>query len=193
MFSTSTDNPIRLDEVPTDLPGRLTLTIMPGKKGTVGYTTGIRHHRDIDLDIAEMKRQGVDLVVSLLDYGEHAHYGVPDLYERYALAGVEFLHVATPNLKPVPMKSALTAIAKVLEALSSGKTVVFHCLGGLGRAGSLAAYTLVTLGSLPRMAIDKVREYRPGAIETQGQERAIEVFADLYQGMGLDAETLRTW
>jgi ADP-ribosyl-[dinitrogen reductase] hydrolase len=57
--------------------------------------------------------------------------------------------------------------------LGNGLDVLLHCRGGLGRAGTIAARLLVELGVEPLTAIAKVREVRPGAIETRDQEQFV--------------------
>ncbi|MDQ0323699.1 protein-tyrosine phosphatase [Pararhizobium capsulatum DSM 1112] len=52
----------------------------------------------------------------------------------------------------------------------SGRDVVVHCRGGLGRAGTIGARLLIELGMEPATAIRQVRAVRPGAIETSDQE-----------------------
>jgi len=52
--------------------------------------------------------------------------------------------------------------------------VLVHCRGGLGRAGMIAARLLVELGVKPTKAIEQVRAVRPGAIETNDQERFVK-------------------
>lgn len=47
---------------------------------------------------------------------------------------------------------------------------MIHCLGGLGRSGTIAARLLVELGVVPDEAINIVRKARPGAIENNAQE-----------------------
>ena len=44
---------------------------------------------------------------------------------------------------------------------------------GLGRSGTVGACLLVQLGEDPRVAIDRIRRARPGAIETIEQERYV--------------------
>lgn len=51
--------------------------------------------------------------------------------------------------------------------------MVVHCRGGLGRAGTVGARLLVELGVTPAEAIQRVRQARPGAIETRQQERYV--------------------
>lgn len=60
--------------------------------------------------------------------------------------------------------------AALQEQLGKGRGVALHCRGGLGRSGTIAARLLIELGLDPGEAIARVRESRPGAIETGAQE-----------------------
>lgn len=60
-----------------------------------------------------------------------------------------------------------------MPILRDGFNVVVHCKGGLGRAGMIAADLLVRLGVPREVAIDRVREARPGAIENEEQETEV--------------------
>jgi ADP-ribosyl-[dinitrogen reductase] hydrolase len=57
--------------------------------------------------------------------------------------------------------------------LRGGSSVLVHCRGGVGRAGTIAARLLVELGMEPARAIASVRAVRPGAIETSDQEKFV--------------------
>jgi ADP-ribosyl-[dinitrogen reductase] hydrolase len=46
-------------------------------------------------------------------------------------------------------------------------------MGGLGRSGTVAAIILADLGVPIRFALEVVRRFRPGAIETSGQENFV--------------------
>ena len=54
-----------------------------------------------------------------------------------------------------------------------GKNIIFHCRGGKGRAGTVAAILLIDFGYDKKEAIDLVRSKRVGAIETEKQEKFI--------------------
>ena len=60
--------------------------------------------------------------------------------------------------------------------LLEGQNVIFHCRGGKGRAGTIAAILLVDFGHEKKEAIDLVRERRKGAIETKAQEDFIAAY-----------------
>jgi ADP-ribosyl-[dinitrogen reductase] hydrolase len=57
--------------------------------------------------------------------------------------------------------------------LRNRSDILVHCRGGLGRAGTIAARLLVETDVEPKIAIAKVREARPGAIETREQEKFV--------------------
>jgi ADP-ribosyl-[dinitrogen reductase] hydrolase len=59
---------------------------------------------------------------------------------------------------------------QVRMALKRGERVLIHCLGGLGRTGTLAARLLIEFGMEPEEAVCIVRKARPGAIENAIQE-----------------------
>jgi ADP-ribosyl-[dinitrogen reductase] hydrolase len=79
--------------------------------------------------------------------------------------------VRTPDQK---FEQAWESAGKTLRSmLRNGLDVLVHCRGGLGRAGTIAARLLVELGVETLTAIAKVREVRPGAIETRDPEKFV--------------------
>ena len=60
--------------------------------------------------------------------------------------------------------------------LLAGQNIVFHCRGGKGRAGTIAAILLIDFGLDKKEAIELVRERRKGAIETKTQEDFITAY-----------------
>jgi len=60
------------------------------------------------------------------------------------------------------------------EHLASDHNVLVHCVGGLGRAGTVAGCWLRTKGVDGENAIQIVRDFRsPRAIETAHQEQTV--------------------
>ncbi len=68
-------------------------------------------------------------------------------------------------------------VAVIADALAAGRRVAVHCAGGRGRTGTLLACYLVHQGLDPAAAIARVREVRPGAVETRAQVAAVEAYA----------------
>src|ERR671937_301404 len=71
-------------------------------------------------------------------------------------------------------------IAAIQKANQRQLGVAVHCGAGLGRTGVVLACYFVTKGLTADNAIARVRRLRPGSVETEEQERAIEEFARRY-------------
>ncbi|HXD88899.1 MAG TPA: dual specificity protein phosphatase family protein, partial [Urbifossiella sp.] len=65
----------------------------------------------------------------------------------------------------------------IRKANTSGMGVAIHCGAGLGRTGTVIAAYLVAGGMSSKEAVTRVRQLRPGSVETAEQERAIDAFA----------------
>ena len=66
--------------------------------------------------------------------------------------------------------------------ITSNEPVMVHCLAGLGRTGTLLACYLIKYQKMPAdEAIQKIREERPGSIQSFPQEEIIFQFAKSVQ------------
>jgi len=69
---------------------------------------------------------------------------------------------------------AFHAILKDLcSQLIEGKNMVFHCIGGIGRTGTVAASMLVLLGYTAPIAIEATRSARRFTIANRKQEKFV--------------------
>jgi protein-tyrosine phosphatase len=185
-MSTSTDDPIRVDFVSQTahgLPGRLGLTIAPGKCDD-------KWKRDLAADLRRLRDYyHADVLVSLLEPHEYQALGIASLAEAAQEAGISVLRLAIQDVSvPASMEGCQATVAKVIGALADEKTVVVHCRGGLGRSGLVAACCLVACGDEPGVAISSVRQARPGAVETMAQERFVARFAKEWNELRDDRE-----
>ena len=57
------------------------------------------------------------------------------------------------------------------------RPVVVSCFAGIGRTGTILACYLVHRGDGPAAAINRVRELRPGSVQTPQQEAAVHRYA----------------
>ncbi|MFS0574775.1 dual specificity protein phosphatase family protein [Sporosarcina sp. 179-K 3D1 HS] len=76
-------------------------------------------------------------------------------------------------------ESIQDAVQKVIEAYESGKNVYFHCNTGRGRAGTVAAATLIQLGRASSVedAEQQVKSIRPQVnIRTPFKEALIRIY-----------------
>lgn len=121
-------------------------------------------------DLTWLRRHGIDVVVSLTENPLPRNW-VND-------TGLLAVNVPVPDMEPPTDRQLDHLLDTIRKANSSGMGVAVHCGAGLGRTGTVLAAYFVTHGIPPREAVDKVRDLRPGSIETTEQERAIERFAD---------------
>ncbi len=149
-------------------PGRLGLTILPGRRDW---------GRGLAADVATLKDEGVSRVLCLVPQEELDRYGVGELLSTYQDAGLLVHHLPIVDQKACSVEDMTEAVRWVDEALRAGECVMTHCVGGLGRSGMAAAAYLRTRGAEPDVAIESVRAARSQrALETAVQEQFIRDF-----------------
>ncbi len=135
------------------IPGRLAGCAQPGR------------FSDLRSDLAGLSRMGIGAVVSLTEQP----------LDGAALSdfGFRALHLPVPDFT-APTRGQMREFVEFVDlCLGEGVAVVVHCGAGVGRTGTMLACYLVSRGESPAQAIGRVREARPGSIETPEQERSI--------------------
>ena len=164
-----------LDPGDTGLPGRIGMTIAPGKKADG------RWDRDLDADLIRLQKEyACGLLVSLMEDDEYRWLQIEDIFHKAAAHGISVVRFPIRDVHPPrdgEMPQFVELIGQILEAARGGQTVVIHCRGGLGRTGTVAAACLVALGHAPAEAIERVRVARHGSVETPEQERWVEAYS----------------
>lgn len=175
MTRTSISHPLQIAAVST-LPrhGRIGITFCPGKVQPSAATGA--WDRDLLADIKAIADWGAAAVVTLLEDHELVSLKVEGLGAAVARAHMDWLHAPIPDVG-VPSAAFEASWVELGEGLRdrlrAGFAIVIHCKGGLGRAGMIAARLLVELGVDAETAITRIRQARPGAIETSGQEAVV--------------------
>lgn len=179
---TSTTHPLRIGTV-TLRPefGRVGVTFCPGKHQQASMT-GI-WQRDLGIDLDAIRAWGATHLVTLVERWELSELHVPDLPEAAASRGLHWHHfpIIDGTIPDASTDGAWSALADVLRSgLQRGESVVFHCKGGLGRAGTMAARLLLHSGASrdAEDAVARVRAARENAVETAIQERYLLRLAD---------------
>lgn len=171
---TSTSHPLRIDSVaaaPT--LGRIGMTFCPGKKQTDALT-GV-WDRNLDDDMMAIKAFEAAALVTLMPDSELQSLGVSSekIRDKASELGVEWYQLPIPD-QGIPdqrFETLWTAVEpRLIGLLRTGRNIVIHCKGGLGRTGTIAARLLIEFGADPKMAVRSVRNARPGAIENTRQE-----------------------
>ncbi len=172
---TSLTHPLNIATLPAgDGLGKIGVTFCPGKVQSDGATGS--WNRDLATDLRAISDWGTTTLVTLIEDQEIEALRVRGLEADCQRHGINWLHLPIPDVS-TPTDEFEAAWATVGEGVRSrlrnGFNVLVHCKGGLGRAGTIAARLLVELGADPEDAIQRVREARPGAIETVEQERHV--------------------
>lgn len=174
MIRTSKTHPLYIDDLNVG-PGRLGMTLCPGKKGPSASTH--EWNRDLGADLDAVAAWGADTLVTLVEQPELAMLQVPGLGKAIRERGLEWHHLPVRDLG-APDASGLETWKSLAPGLhrrlDAGGRVLIHCRGGNGRAGTLAALLLIERGGSALSAIERIRAVRPHAIETRAQERFLE-------------------
>ncbi|NPA26294.1 MAG: hypothetical protein GXO36_01650 [Chloroflexi bacterium] len=98
-----------------------------------------------------------------------------DLLQWYQQHGLEVLHHPIPDFHtPQRLSQFQDALAWTQDALEQGASVAVHCAAGRGRTGLfLACWAQEALQMAPEAALNWVRRYIPGAVETREQEEFV--------------------
>lgn len=169
---------LRVDFLPHrahGLPGRLGLTGAPGR-----WWPG----RELDppflieRDLTRLRdRYRASTLVTLMEAAELRAHGLDGLLGEVRRAGMESLWLPIPDMgAPASVEQARTLVERILERMERRGTVVLHCLGGLGRSGTVAACVLAARGREPGEALRMVRRARPGSVQTEAQEAFVMAF-----------------
>jgi len=159
------------------LPGRLGLTILPGKRGTSFRYPGRVYRRDLDHDFALLRAVGVRRLILLVDDAELRQWSDLQIVDRGKTAGVAVLrHPIRDGQPPDSIVEMEAILGEIREGRASGNVAV-ACMGGVGRTGTVAACALIEGGMTAAKAIATVRAVRhPTAVETAEQERFVGSF-----------------
>ena len=170
---TSQSHPLQIASVrPAPGQGLVGLSFCPGKIQNSSFS-GL-WHRDLGTDLDAIATWGAAAVVTLVEQHELESLQVPAMRREVRARHMEWFHlpivdVSTPTVEFE--KAWQRAGPRLHRLLRAGHNVFVHCKGGLGRAGTIASRLLIELGMDARNAVDAVRAVRPGALETNAQER----------------------
>jgi Swiss Army Knife protein, DSP-PTPase phosphatase domain len=112
-------------------------------------------------------KQGVTSIVTMTENA------LPDEW----VSDIGYLHVPTPDFTAPDMDRIDAAVDFIHDKISNEQAVMVHCAAGMGRAGTILACYLVKYQKYSaKEAIKKIREERPGSIQSEVQELAITFY-----------------
>ena len=119
----------------------------------------------------------IDVVVMLTPDEEAVDVIGQNLRLLYRDFGFEVIYVPVEDFS-IPARGAFDQpIKETMKAAKSGKNIAIHCHAGLGRTGTFAAcLAKVVFDMTGEEAVDWIRDYIPGAIQTREQYRYVLEF-----------------
>ncbi len=181
---TSESDPIRVgwivgrEGVPGGGSGAVGLTFAPGKRGA--SELGEPWERDLVSDLRALVAQGASMLVSLVEDHELSAMQIPGLV---SVATTHRLVVERFPIEdggtPPDLAGVRGLVDLVLDHVYADGTVIIHCRGGLGRAGTIGGCVLVALGhGLEETFAILQRARGPSCPENEAQRACIRAFAD---------------
>jgi len=115
-------------------------------------------------DLAWLRQQCFTAILSLTERR-------PEL-ERFDVHHIPVVDMTSPTIQQLH-----AAVGFIRGVVAEGGAVVTHCTAGMGRTGTILAAYLVAEGLPVEEALRRVREMRPGSVETPEQEDVLAAFA----------------
>lgn len=174
---TSESHPIQVNWLPAEASS-VGLTFAPGKKGRSRF--GYTWDRSLDADLTALIREHrIHTLVTLMEEHELMASQVPQLLTEAARQGIETIHFPIPDVRaPRDVHEVDDVLAKIEARLTRGHRVAVHCLGGIGRTGTIATCLLLRRGTPLADAIKIVQDTRCTSFpESREQEEFVTSYA----------------
>jgi len=130
-------------------------------------------------DFRSIKEQGISKIYCLQEEDELVYLADETVEQRREILkeyGIELIHSPIGDFRIPTPEQALMLSESIMKDVNGGKSILIHCMGGLGRSGTIAACALVHYGLKPDDAVKIVRTVRPGTLETDQQVEFVKEF-----------------
>ncbi|MBO9728458.1 MAG: dual specificity protein phosphatase family protein [Chitinophaga sp.] len=99
-------------------------------------------------DIRSIKKQGVDVLVCLLEPAEIRELALTMEQVTAIRNGLRFIHFPFPDREAPPTGSYTEKLLRTLEAaIDNGETICIHCRMGIGRSAIIAGSLMLLKGA----------------------------------------------
>ncbi|MEQ9489998.1 MAG: protein-tyrosine phosphatase family protein [Alphaproteobacteria bacterium] len=140
--------------------GRIGVCGLPGLTG------------DLEGDLLAITGFDPALVVSMTEAAEMEALGAGNLGQRLQHLGIDWVHLPIRDfsgLAPEHEDRWPDLSRRLHDLLDDEKSILLHCRAGRGRSGMIALRLMVERGEDATNALRRLRDKRPGAVETPEQ------------------------
>lgn len=147
----------------------------PGRLATLSCPRG----SELKKEIAQLRQQGVDVLVSLLTDAEVHDLCLQEEAAACQSLDIEFLRFPIPDgMVPASIPQTRAFARELKQKLNAGRTMAIHCRGGIGRSSLIAACVLVLEAIPSEVAFDRISMARGWEVpETEEQREWVAAFA----------------
>jgi atypical dual specificity phosphatase len=90
---------------------------------------------------------------------------------------MSYLHLRVEDYGAPTLEEVDATVDFMYEQIEKEKPVMVHCAAGKGRTGTvLAAYIMKYQGLAAEKAIERIRQVRPGSIQSEQQETSLYMY-----------------
>lgn len=131
-------------------------------------------------EVTQMKRAGVDVLVSMLQPDEATELGLSAEAKLCAAGGIQFRSFPIPDRETPPSTEAFAKFVQELRVeVHAGRSVAVHCRASIGRSSLLLAALLTAEGYTADDAFRRLTTARGLQVpDTPDQIRWVERFAE---------------
>jgi protein-tyrosine phosphatase len=150
-----------------------------GNKARLAIVPRPRGDDWLEGEVSQMKRAGVDVLVSMLQSNEAAELGLSAEAQLCEAAGITFRSFPIPDRETPPSAASFAKFVEELRTeVHAGRSVAVHCRASIGRSSLLLAALLVAEGFTPDDAFRRLTLARGLQVpDTPDQVRWVERFA----------------
>jgi protein-tyrosine phosphatase len=122
--------------------------------------------------LAQMRRGGIQTLVSLLEEEEAGWLGLENEPALAEQVGMEFVSFPIPDTQIPPDRPAFRQfVTGLANRLRHGERIGVHCRGSIGRSTVVAATTLIHLGWKPDVALAAIAKARGCPVPDTEEQR----------------------